>query len=347
MFWSDNIGFSVAPKRTQQFSRDVTNVSARAKRLEKTVKNMRKKVEETVMIQDNGYNFGKGTLAHTLMSVDKNIIHAQVPEGTTAIHFMAFGSQVKTVHIPASVSSIFGGPGLSGDSTVAYSVAEDSPYFCADDGILYSKDKRMLIRYPASKPDKSFAVPDHVECISDHAFASAQYLEEVYILTTVHAIKWTPFTDCQVLRAIHVADNNLYFSSRDGVLFTSNAEKLIQYPSAKTDEEYTVPNGVEVICAEAFANNQHLRKLQFSDTVRVIGKYGCANMGNLEQVKLPDGLEAIFSMAFCCERVESKLPNLVVPSGVECIGGWAFSGIQHVEYRGVAADASWGAKSIN
>ena len=297
--------------------------------------------------ENNGYNFGKGTLAHTLMGVDKNITHVQVPEGTTAIHFMAFGPQVQTVYIPASVCSIFGGPGLNGDSTVAYSVAADNPYFCEEDGILYSKDKRMLIRYPASKSEKIFEVPDHVECISDHAFASAQYLEEVYIPATVHAIKWTPFTDCQMLRVIHVADDNLYFSSRDGVLFTSNAEKLIQYPSAKVNEEYTVPNGVEVICAEAFANNQHLRKLQFSDTVGVIGKYACADMGNLEQVNLPTGLEAIFSMAFCCERVESKLQNLVVPSSVECIGGWAFSGIQHVEYRGVAADASWGAKSIN
>ena len=43
MFWSDNMGFSVAPEKTQQFPRDITNVSARAKRLEKTVKYMRKK----------------------------------------------------------------------------------------------------------------------------------------------------------------------------------------------------------------------------------------------------------------------------------------------------------------
>lgn len=297
------------------------------------------------MTQHNGYLFGED--AQMLMRVCENIRFAEIPDGVTSIHASALGNNVKAVHIPASVTAIEGGPVLRGDSLVYITVAEDNPVFCEVNGILYSKDKRTLLCYPASMPGKSFAIPDHVECISDCAFASAQYLEEVYIPASVREIKWTPFSDCQMLRYIHVAEDNPYFCSEDGVLFRKPMEQLIQYPIAKVGEKYEMPYQVRMIAAEAFAGNPHLRDIFFPDGILSIGKCACAEMKNLEHVCLPAGLEYIANQAFCCMTTASKLSNVSIPDEVDRIGDWAFSGVQHIEYHGTATGAPWGAKSIN
>lgn len=77
-----------------------------------------------------------------------------------------------------------------------YIVAEDNPYFCSIDGVVYSKDKTELVYYPRSKEDKEFTVPSHVkkilgEGVNTAAFGDVKYLENVIISEGVtHIEEW-------------------------------------------------------------------------------------------------------------------------------------------------------------
>lgn len=50
--------------------------------------------------------------------------------------------------------------------------------YSSENGVLYNKDKSVLLAYPASKSDKKFKVPDGVKEIGMSAFCNNLYLEE-------------------------------------------------------------------------------------------------------------------------------------------------------------------------
>ena len=64
----------------------------------------------------------------------------------------------------------------------AYSADEDNEYYCAKDGVLYSKDMSTLLAYPNGKEDYSFEIPEEVEKVEfDVDFGKNPYLCELSI----------------------------------------------------------------------------------------------------------------------------------------------------------------------
>ena len=80
------------------------------------------------------------------------------------------------------------------------------------------------------------------------------------------------------LENIYVSEDNPYFTSRDGVLFTKSLYTLIQYPFANKRTEYVIPDEVVFIGAHSFDSGEKLFLEQL-----VIGKnvggVGMANWG--------------------------------------------------------------------
>ena len=95
-------------------------------------------------------------------------------EGTEFIGEFAFSASGGTadaqLHIPASVTTFGGTPRAS---VIAYTVAEANPNYCAVDGVLYTKDMKMLISYPLNLKSEVFRIPDGVESIRSYAFQGA------------------------------------------------------------------------------------------------------------------------------------------------------------------------------
>lgn len=88
-----------------------------------------------------------------------------------------------------------------------------------------------------------------------------------------------------------------------GVTFSADGTKLIKAPN--DIESYTVPEGTEVICDEAF--------------------YEC---GGLESIQFPSSLTHI---GMCAFKFCYPLQNITIPASVVYIGGGAFSGIEDDE----------------
>ena len=77
--------------------------------------------------------------------------------------------------------------------------------FCSENGVMYNKDKTVLVAYPAHKETKSFTVPASVTEIQQSAFANCHHLESVK-LPNVKIINAYAFENCQSLTSFEVSD---------------------------------------------------------------------------------------------------------------------------------------------
>lgn len=116
-------------------------------------------------------------------------------------------------------------------------------------------------------------LPNSVTYIGDHAFAQCTSLESITIPASVKKIDFDAFFNCRVLARIDVDENNVNYSSKDGVLFNKTQTELICFPAGKITYGYTVPNSVTQIGYEAFLNSK-VSCVSIPSSVTTIGSNG-------------------------------------------------------------------------
>ncbi len=80
-----------------------------------------------------------------------NLTEIEIPNSVTTISSNALaGCGFSTIFIPSSVTTI-GGAALDGNKLQSINVAEDNPNYCSVDGVLFDKNKTILIKYPDGK----------------------------------------------------------------------------------------------------------------------------------------------------------------------------------------------------
>ena len=98
----------------------------------------------------------------------------------------------------------------------------------------------------------SIIIPNSVTTIGDMAFMGCHSLTSVTIPNSVTYLGGWAFRECQGLESIHVDEDNITYSSENGVLFNKAKTILLQYPMARPDTNYIIPNSVEYIDWGAF-----------------------------------------------------------------------------------------------
>lgn len=166
---------------------------------------------------------------------------------------------------------------------------------------------------------------------------------EITLPREISAIKDGAFAECVNLSKINVDEENAYFTSIDGVLFSKDGKTLVLYPRAKSDEHFTFPTETEKIANYAFANAT-VKTVTFNDGLREIGDHAFAQCGALERISIPDSVLTISASAFWdCKNIESvqfgnsltvlgdnsftlceKLKEVTVPDSVEKFGTGVF-----------------------
>ena len=194
----------------------------------------------------------------------------------------------------------------------------------------------------------------NVTSIGKWAFENCTALKSVYIPAKVEKVDEV-FGQCNALEAINVSPDNASYSSVDGVLLNKSGSKIVQYPIAKKDTEYTVPSTVTDIATDAFEGTK-IEKFKVADgntafkaidgvlftKDNYLQTYPAANKAksytvpvgtvkilnsafknsNLENITFNEGLKNIEPNAFFnCNKVQEY--NL--PSTVETIGYYVFA----------------------
>ena len=80
-------------------------------------------------------------------------------------------------------------------------VAADHPHFKSVDGVLYSKDKKTLLRVPSGIVGE-FTVPRTVTSIGSNAFRGSRGITEVILPSSVTTVGDGAFADCAALGSI-------------------------------------------------------------------------------------------------------------------------------------------------
>lgn len=111
-------------------------------------------------------------------------------------------------------------------------------------------------------------LPNTITRIDGWAFAYCEGLKSVTLPSSVEY--YSPsFFRCSNMMAINVSDANPYFCSVDGVLFSKDMQKLIEYPCGK-DGGYQIPFGVKTIGEGAFEWRSRLSGISVPQSVKTM-----------------------------------------------------------------------------
>ena len=134
------------------------------------------------------------------------------------------------------------------------------------------------------------------------------------------------FSNCTALQAYLLDGESDYLATTGGVLFTKDFKQLLAYPAALEAASYNVPDGVEVIADDAFANSL-LKEITLPDTLTSVGEYAFADCA-LESITLPDTLTSLGKYAF--NNVQN-LRSVTIPGTVSEIPSFCFYGCDQLE----------------
>ena len=149
----------------------------------------------------------------------------------------------------------------TGDMYAILSGYENSP-----EGIL---DIPGLIRVKVTT--ENITVP--VTMIDEQAFIDREKITQVNIPSTIESIGNLAFNGCISLTSFNVNSKNANFCSENGILFNKAKTTLLQYPSAKADTDYSIPDGVTKIEDWAFYDCNKLTVMTIPSSVATIGEY--------------------------------------------------------------------------
>lgn len=160
---------------------------------------------------------------------------------------------------------------------------------------------------------------------------------QINIPSSVSNIEVEAFTRGYNLTKINVDDSNLYYANynNDGVLYDKNIKKIVQYPSGKKDESFTIPNTVESIGEESFFQSGYknkdeiyLKTINIPSSIKIIEKSAFFQCYSLTTVNMESGIKEIGSYAFgkC-----TKLKQINIPESIEIIRDNAFSECSSLE----------------
>ena len=207
-------------------------------------------------------------------------------------------------------------------------VAEENPYYCAMSGIVYSKDQKMIVAYPAGRSDTAFAIPEGTTGIGNGAFYGCTNLTQVTIpegVTSIGDCAFAGYSTYDKNHTQHTVNMNLTSVSLPNSL-TSIGGGAFQYCTKL--ESVVIPDGVTDIERFTFSGCESLQSISIPDSVTAIGGSAFSGCKSLKSIAIPDGVTRIDGFAFvACESLES----VVIPGTVTEIGNVAFNNGDHIK----------------
>ena len=267
-----------------------------------------------------------------LFSRDETVLYAYpggrdadaytVPDGVTRIGDAAFkcgyffSNSLKDITIPDSVTNI-GNSVFDGCSLLEnILVASGNPVYSDVDGVLFSRDAKVLYYYPEGKKAETYTIPDGVTCIGDEAFYWRTSLESVMIPDSVTSIGDKAFYLCFGLTSITIPDS----VTDIGVYAFSACSGLTSV---------AIPDSVTSIREGTFSDCQYLKTVTIPNSVTSIGNSAFSGCWNLTNITIPDSVTSIGDEAFyaCGAPMGGSggLTSVTIPKSVTHIGQGAFS----------------------
>lgn len=212
--------------------------------------------------------------------------------------------------------------------------------FTVVDGVLFTKNMKLLMRYPAKKAGTSYTVPDGVVTLCDYSFSDCNLLESVKIADTVGTIRSYAFHQCTSLKSIKIPEG--ITELLEWTFVNCSALETVELPStmkkfsgAGNFQKCTalvsinIPDGFTSFGDQSFYNCTSLKTFEMPDTVTNAGAITFNGCTSLETVKLSKNLTTLgrWGLFYGC----TSLKNVEIPSKVTSINTSTFRNCTSLE----------------
>lgn len=239
---------------------------------------------------------------------ESNITSLVIPEkvGSVTVKTLTLTNfelwkNLTSITIPKSVTSIdYGFAGWQPPALETITVDGNNPNYSSVDGVLFNKDKTVLVKYPPAKGG-SYTVPDTVTTISNYAFADCENLTSVTIPDTVSTIDWGAFLGCTSLSSVKLPEGLTEIrptlfescSSLASIDLSSSIKSIgdSAFSGCSSLTALIVPEGVTYIGSNAFSSCSSLRSVSLPASLKTLHEYDFYECTSLEAINVAAGNE--------------------------------------------------------
>ena len=166
----------------------------------------------------------------------------------------------------------------------AFKITGSNKQICAVDGVVYSKDKKILLAYPRHRCG-DFVIPDGTEIIYDKAFACSD-ITSVKIPDSVYRIKSDAFSSCEKLKRIGFNKTITDYSKYGDTGIFYGCQSL---------EPFTIPSHIETLGTSMF--------------------FGC----DTTEIRLQEGIKQLDANSISLGSRDSLDDEFIIPSTLQVI----------------------------
>lgn len=211
-----------------------------------------------------------------------------IPDQITKIGYSVFErcSSLTEITLPAGLQEIEYDAFNNCSALTKITIDESNENYTTVDGVLYNKDKTVLVSYPIGNERDSFTTPSTLTKIMSNSFAYSKNLKEVTLNEGLEEVPYSAFQNSKIVSV-------------------------------------NIPASVTRIGSFAFSDCSDLQTVAIADGSKLesIGMYAFASCKSLQQIELPEGLKTIDERVFQNCTILSKVH---IPSSVTNVGEKAF-----------------------
>ncbi|MCL2054994.1 MAG: leucine-rich repeat domain-containing protein [Oscillospiraceae bacterium] len=158
-------------------------------------------------------------------------------------------------------------------------IDKENKHYAVKDNVLYTKDMKKLVCYPANREGSSFVVPNTVEVLGESSFWSAYNIESIKLPNNLKkiepsAFEWSVITQITIpKRVTEIPYRCFLLSTIERITFESDTLTIGKEAFYYTElEDITLPDNTVYIGDYAFGDISNLYSITLPASIRFIGR---------------------------------------------------------------------------
>ena len=282
----------------------------------------------------NCRNLKKLVLPNSLLTIGSNafygcdsIVDITIPNNVTSIGISAFEDcdNLASIIISDSVTEIASNSFADCLNLKKIIVGSKNQNYSSDEyGVLFDKNKTILIQFPCANAIESYKIPESVTKITGESFKDCQNLRKVILPSNITRIDGWAFSYCTSLTEITIPTS-----------VTTIGNFAFEY--CVNLKSITIPYSVTSTGEYVFSNCEKLENVTIQKGIKKLKDGLFYHCDSIKSITIPNSVTHIGKAFYSCEN----LKHVSIPKSVTQISQGAFSysnNIVHIGYEGTASN---------